>query len=176
MGLTQARPNDEQSLDCMLTSSLACLALCCSAALRLWSCLYCLSSLACLDWGCSAALRSWLCSHCLACLASGCSAVLHLWYCTHCLSSLACLTSVCSDQPHSLSLWCRHCSLVEHMYKFQKCMYTFISIQLKLSVSGRKQAYTRALCSLAVLVWDSLTLTPNIIYSHHYFYIALNQS
>ena len=33
-----------------------------------------------------------------------------------------------------------------------------------------------AISSLTVLVWGSLTLAPNIIYSHHYFYVALNQS
>jgi len=67
------------------------------------------SSLACLASGCSAALHSWVRWRSVAslvCLAAGCCAAL----CTRRLSSLACLTWVCSDLCF-WSLWRRRCSL-----------------------------------------------------------------
>ena len=68
-----------------------------------------LSSLTCLALGCSAALRSWVrwpSVASLVCLAAGCSAPLR----TRRLSSLACLTSFCCDLCF-WSLWRRRCSL-----------------------------------------------------------------
>ena len=110
------------------------------------------SSLACPALGCSAALRSWVRWRSVAslvCLATGCSAALH----THCLSSLACLTSICSDLLHPWSLWCGRCSLAvalssrsRHnlssvkfswiLKSFNTCAKSYPFIQFKFSVYG----------------------------------------
>ena len=87
-----------------------------------------LSSLAYLALGCSAALRSWVRWRSVAslvCLAAGCSAALRM----HRLSNLAWLTSVCSDLLRFWSLWRRRCSLAVALSYRSRC-----NLSLTLSV------------------------------------------
>ena len=130
-------------------SSLAYLASCCSAALRLWVRWRSVASLVCLAAGCSAALR------------------------TRRLSSLACLTSVCSDL-RSWSLWRRRCSLaVALSYRSRRnlsrtqCVARvqnrIRSFNLNIRYMVGRTGHTHASRNAVTLVWGSLRLAPTTL-------------